>query len=81
MERTETSYGGRVQSVVNMMNSLMILLTGLLVGFSVSKLSYQVIYLIVGTFGVLAAVLAHFYFKEESQSQELPIQTTGEIRK
>lgn len=70
MEETEDVFGGRIQSVVNMMNSLMILLAGLLIGVSASVLSYQAIYLAVAGIGAAAALLSWHGFKDANQAKE-----------
>lgn len=68
MEETEDAFGGRIQSVVNMMNSLMILLAGLFIGISASLLSYPVIYLAVAGIGAVAALLSWPGFRNEDHS-------------
>ncbi|GAA0133606.1 MFS transporter [Paenibacillus sp. YSY-4.3] len=69
MEETEDMFGGRIQSVVNMMNSLMILLAGLFIGVSASILSYQVIYLAVAGIGAAAALLSWYGFNDLKQAK------------
>ncbi|MUG43843.1 MFS transporter [Paenibacillus woosongensis] len=69
MEETEDVFGGRIQSVVNMMNSLMILLAGLLIGVSASVLSYQAIYLTIAGIGAAAALLSWHSFKDANQAK------------
>ncbi|WP_434752332.1 MFS transporter [Paenibacillus amylolyticus] len=69
MEETEEAFGGRIQSVVNMMNSLMILSVGLVIGISASVVSYPMIYFSVAGIGVAAAVLSWHYFKDVNEAK------------
>ncbi|MFD3257786.1 MFS transporter [Paenibacillus lentus] len=78
MEETEDVFGGRIQSVVNMMNSLMILLAGLFIGASASIFSYQAIYLTVAGIGAAAALLSWHGFKDAKQAKAQSHSAAGE---
>lgn len=80
MEETEDVFGGRIQSVVNMMNSLMILLAGLLIGVSASVLSYQAIYLAVAGIGAAAALLSWHGFKDANQAKAQSQSVSAEFK-
>ncbi|AMA73427.1 MFS transporter [Aneurinibacillus thermoaerophilus] len=68
MSITDNEYAGRIQSTIGFLTSVMLLVSGLVVGGIAKNVGYNLVFYLLGTFVVLIAFISLFYYSRQENA-------------